>query len=66
LLSSLTWILLSGETYKKVYHIDPATALMPFKVLSQPGLITIPLGFIVLIVVSLLTQPKTEQQKATV
>jgi cation/acetate symporter len=31
-------------------------ALTPF---SQPGLVTIPLGFLVLIVVSLLTPPPT-------
>ena len=30
-------------------------ALAPF---SQPGLVTIPLGFLVLVVVSLLTQPR--------
>jgi cation/acetate symporter len=53
--ASLAWILVSGETYSKVYGLDPKTALVPF---SQPGLVTIPLGFAVLIVVSLLTQPK--------
>ena len=55
MVSSLAWILLSGQAYRDVYGIDPAKAIAPF---SQPGLVTIPLGFIVLIVVSLLT-PKT-------
>jgi cation/acetate symporter len=53
MLSSLAWILLSGDTYKDVYKLDPANAIVPF---SQPGIVTIPLGFAVLIVVSLLTK----------
>ena len=57
MLSALTWILLSADTYSKVYGWDPATSPVPF---SQPGLVTIPLGFVVLIVVSLLT-PKPRQ-----
>ncbi len=52
--TSLGWILLSSETYKNVYGLDPLTA--PFQV-SQPGLVTIPLGFLTLVVVSLLTKP---------
>ncbi|MBX7255985.1 MAG: cation acetate symporter [Candidatus Hydrogenedentes bacterium] len=52
MLSSLAWILLSADTYSKVYGWDPKTSIVPF---SQPGLVTIPLGFLVLIVVSLLT-----------
>ncbi len=51
--SSLGWILLSSETYKNVYGLDPATA--PFQ-MSQPGLVTIPLGFLTLVVVSLVTK----------
>jgi cation/acetate symporter len=53
MLSSLAWILLSAETYSKVYGWKPETSPMPF---SQPGLVTIPLGFVVLMVVSLFTQ----------
>jgi len=52
MVSSLAWILLSGETYKNVYNLNPASALMPF---SQPGIVTIPLAFLTLVVVSLLT-----------
>ena len=55
LISSLSWILLSADTFKDVYGLDPAKALVPF---SQPGIVTIPLGFAVLIGVSLLTRPK--------
>jgi cation/acetate symporter len=59
MLSSLAWILLSGETYANVYGLDPATSLVPF---SQPALVTIPLGFAVLMVVSLLTRaPEPEK-----
>jgi len=49
MISSLGWILLSADTYKSVYGLDPADALAPF---SQPGIITIPLAFLTLIVVS--------------
>lgn len=58
--TSLVWILISGDTYSKVYGWDPGTSIIPF---SQPALVTIPLGFLVLIVVSLLT-PKPEHSVA--
>lgn len=50
--TSLLWILFSADTYSKVYGWDPKTSVIPF---SQPALVTIPLGFLVLIVVSMLT-----------
>ena len=53
--SSLAWILLSADTFNKVYGIDADLAIVPF---SQPGIVTIPLGFLTLIVVSLLTRSK--------
>lgn len=53
LLSSLAWILVSGDTFSKVYGLDASAALVPF---SQPALVTIPLGFVVLVGVSLLTK----------
>lgn len=52
-ISSLSWILLSADTFKDVYGLDPAKAIVPF---SQPGIVTIPLGFAVLIGVSLMTK----------
>ena len=52
MLAALAWILLSADTFEKVYGLSRDLAPMPF---SQPGLVTIPLGFIVLVVVSLLT-----------
>ncbi|MBM4370045.1 MAG: cation acetate symporter [Deltaproteobacteria bacterium] len=55
MISSLSWILMSAQAYKDVYGLDPTTAIVPF---SQPAIITIPLGFIVLVIVSLLTQKK--------
>ena len=55
MISSLAWILLSADTFTKVYGLDAELAVVPF---SQPGIVTIPLGFITLIVVSLLTKDK--------
>ncbi len=60
MVSSLAWVLLSADTFEKVYGFPAADAaaraLVPF---SQPGLVTIPLGFATLVVVSLLTRPAT-------
>jgi cation/acetate symporter len=56
--SSLAWILLSAQAYRDVYGLPPEQAPVPF---SQPGLVTIPLGFLVLVVASLLTQPKGQK-----
>jgi cation/acetate symporter len=50
--SSLAWILCSAQAFRDVYGWPPELAPVPF---SQPGIVTIPLGFVVLIVVSLLT-----------
>lgn len=52
IVSSVGIILLSPSMYVR-YGMDPATALLP---LDNPGIISIPLSFAVLIVVSLLTQ----------
>lgn len=55
--SSLGWILASADSFEKVYGYSSAdaaqAALVPF---SQPGIVTIPLGFATLIAVSLLTK----------
>ncbi|MBM83770.1 MAG: cation acetate symporter [Planctomycetaceae bacterium] len=51
--SSLAWILLSGDTFDKVYGLPAESSFVPF---SQPGIVTIPLGFLTLIVVSLMTK----------
>ena len=59
--SSLAWILLSGETYRDVYGVAPENAIVPF---SQPGIVTIPLGFVTLMVVSLLTKPMPDERRA--
>lgn len=59
MVSSLTWILLSGDTFRDIYGLDPATAPIPF---SQPGIVTIPIGFLALIVVSLMTRQKSESK----
>jgi len=53
LLSSLAWILLSADAYTNLYGLPATSAPAPF---NQPGIITIPLAFVVLIVVSLMTR----------
>ena len=58
MISSLGWILLSGDTFDKVYGLPAESALVPF---SQPGIVTIPLGFLTLVVVSLMTTNPTNQ-----
>lgn len=61
MLSSLGWILLASDTFENVYNINPALAPMPF---SQPGIVTIPLAFLTLVLVSLATQPKSTLRRA--
>jgi cation/acetate symporter len=53
--SSLVWVLLSKEAFKDLYGLSETLALVPF---SQPAIVTVPLGFIVLIAVSLVTKPQ--------
>ncbi len=57
--SSLAWILCSAQAYRDVYGWPPDQALVPF---SQPGIVTIPLGFLVLVVVSLLTTGRARDE----
>lgn len=58
LVSALTLILLSQETFDLVYKIPHIKAPMP---ISNPAIFTVPLSFISLMVVSLLTQNKSNQ-----
>ena len=60
MVSSLGWILLSADTFEKVYGWSRDASLVPF---SQHGLVTIPLGFLVLVAVSLATPRHVESQK---
>jgi cation/acetate symporter len=53
MIASLAWILLSQQCYRDVYGLPPEKAIVPF---SQPGIVTIPLGFVVLVGVSLVTR----------
>ncbi len=54
MLTSLAWVLMSAECIEKVYKMTGVKSPMPF---NNPGLVTIPLGFVVLVVVSLMTPP---------
>ncbi|MCR9292441.1 MAG: cation acetate symporter [bacterium] len=55
--SSLTWILLSADTFSQVYGVTRPTWLEYWVPFSQPGIVTIPLSFCTLVGVSLATQP---------
>ncbi len=57
LFGSLTWLLLSGPAMTNIYGLPATRAVVPF---SQPGLVTIPLAFVTLVVVSLLTKPNAK------
>jgi len=61
MVSSLGWILLSADTFTKVYGLPAEDAVVPF---SQPGIVTIPLGFVTLVVVSLLTKKRAPETEA--
>ena len=53
IVSSLGLILLSPDMYE-LYGLDPAAAPVPLK---NPGIVSIPLSFLALVVVSLFTRP---------
>jgi len=57
-ISSVLWIALCPEMYKSLYGLDPKEALVPF---SQPGIVTIPLSFIVILLVSMFTSTEHRQ-----
>ncbi len=56
-ISAITLIAFSPDMYKQ-YGLDPLTAPIPF---SNPGLLTIPLSFMTLVVVSLMTKKPQAQ-----
>ncbi len=58
MVSSLAWILLSADSFTKIYGLSEDYAVVPFR---QPGIVTIPLGFLTLIVVSLMTQSSAKK-----
>jgi cation/acetate symporter len=60
--SSLGWILLSADTFTSVYHTNRPEILETLVPFSQPGIVTIPLSFLTLVVVSLATQPKDDNR----
>lgn len=60
MISALGIILLSPEMYKELYKLNPAIAPMPF---DNPAIISVPLSFITLIVVSLMTQKSSIRVK---
>jgi len=62
MVSSLGWILVSDDTCKAVYGMSEPLGITPF---SQPGIVTIPLGFLTLIAVSKMTTGTAQDEPAT-
>jgi len=60
IVTALGIILLSPDMYK-IYGADPSTALIS---LNQPGIVSIPVSFLTLIIVSLFTQKKKQPELA--
>jgi cation/acetate symporter len=56
LVASLGLILLSPDTFSQVYNLPASSAPMP---ISQPAIISVPLSFVTLLVVSLLTKKES-------
>ncbi len=61
IITSVTLIMLSPDMWAR-FGMDPATAPMP---INQPGIVSIPLSFAVLVVVSLVTAPKMSEEPVT-
>ena len=62
LVSSVTLILLSQKTFNEVYHL--ANVHAPVQ-LNNPAIISVPLSFLTLVIVSLLTQKSLEKNGDT-
>jgi cation/acetate symporter len=64
LFSSLAWLALSAPAFQNVYGFSPSEAAtrawVPF---SQPALVTLPLAFAVLVIVSLLTKKPASDER---
>jgi len=58
LISSMTIILLSQKVFNGVYHLIDVTSPMP---INNPAIISVPLSFLTIVVVSLLTKKKSEE-----
>jgi cation/acetate symporter len=52
LISSLSWVIVSPDMFQYMYRAKIESAWVP---LSQPGIVTIPLSFVAIVVVSLLS-----------
>lgn len=59
--SALGMILLSQETFNEVYKIPHIKSLIPF---NNPAIISVPLSFLTLVMVSLLTQRQEKARQA--
>ena len=56
--TSVGWLLLTKEAFQNVYGVAGHSGFVPF---SQPGLVTIPLSFVVLVGVSLVTRARVKR-----
>lgn len=65
MVSSLAWVLGSKEALQNVYGFSASdAALKAWVPFSQPAIVTVPLGFLVLVIVSLATRKATAKARA--
>jgi cation/acetate symporter len=57
LISSLLWVFVTPDMFANIYLIDKKAAWVP---LNQPGIITIPLSFLAIVVMSKLSNNRTQ------
>jgi len=53
LITSLLWVFVTPDMFTNIYKLDPKGAWMP---LNQPGIVTIPLSFIAIVITSMMTR----------
>jgi len=53
LITSLLWVFATPDMFTNIYKLDPKGAWMP---LNQPGIVTIPLSFVAIVITSMMTR----------
>jgi len=59
LITSLLWVFVTPDMFTNIYKLDPKGAWMP---LNQPGIVTIPLSFIAIVITSMMTRKRARSK----